>query len=530
MQYAIDRFITGLEKEVSAADFDDQYYIPRKSVRFFCPECGLQVSWVTSTYNRSSFFRHPNRTETSPECDKRVDGRSELYLYERVGLPVFLSRSSENSFQLSISFPAVGSKMLVTGAAQNARVVIRGHCASRTVLINTNNFYPDKATLVPVNFLPTDNSVFRIEVSPSSAYSRKWSNYAEGFTSTGAIFTYDESGGKKVHRDDSISPGRQYYVVARQFSSPFNEINYNAVGTLKLQNCTYQVYCMTVNVSLQNERRYSQISDFFRYRFGVGLLETVPEIIPLWPPIIEQDVLVPTKDSRIFCAVTSGNDDPSVYSYVGNQVWNIPVQTGQSGEKHIYVKAGTTDTVLSVDRKYVGREIVFRIKDIVSSKSQYKFGFMDSDGKDNPIDEMTSNIFAHGGSVCTNAKMELLLGSVDHTYLNIPLRSDNVLLPTLQNLHEILLLVDGGIIYAHRLQPQPIQQDGDNCGIWLSHNSYLGEYIPVPRWAFHIIDMLSKNGSHIIAQEIRSHIVNGKLPVGVIRALAEFQGNARRDK
>ena len=186
------------------------------------------MSWVTRTANRSSFFRHPTRTETSPECDKRVDGRSELYLYERVGLPVFLTRHSENIFQLAISFPAVGSKMLASGAAQNAQVIIRGHGTSRTVLIDTNNFYPDRATLVPVNFLPPDNGVFRIEISPGSAYSRKWSNYAEGFTSTGAIFTYDESGGKNVHRDDSITPGRQYYLVARQFSCPFSEIQYNA--------------------------------------------------------------------------------------------------------------------------------------------------------------------------------------------------------------------------------------------------------------------------------------------------------------
>lgn len=529
MKFAIDRYITGLEKEVCADDFYGKY-IPRKSSRFYCPECGLQVYWVSKGGNQPNKFKHPPRTETSPECDKRVDGRSDLYLYERVGLPVFLSHISGNSFQLAISFPAVGSKMLVNGAAQNARVIIRGNGTSRSVPINTNNFYPDKATLVPVNFLPSDNSVFRIEVSPSGAYSRKWSNYAEGFTSTGAIFTYDESGGKKVHRDDSISPGRQYYVVARQFSCPFNEVQYKAVGALILQNCNYQVYCITVNISLQNERRYSQISDFFRYRFGVGLLEIAPEIVPLWPPVIEQDVLIPAKDSRIFCAIMSGNDDPSVYSYVGNQVLNVPVQKDRNGEKHIFVKAGGTDTVLSVDRKYVGREIVFRVKHITQSQNQYVFSFTDSDEKTISEDEMTATTFSGGGSVSANAKMELILGSVDHTYLHIPLRSENVLLPTFQNLQEILLLVDGGAIYSHRLQLQPIQKDCDNCSILIPKNFYLGEYIPVPRWAFHLIEVLRENGSHKTAQEILSHIVNGRLPVGVIRALAEFQGNARREK
>lgn len=522
MKYAIDRFITGLEKEVCADDFYGKY-IPRKSNRFYCPECGLQVYWVSKGGNQPNKFKHPPRTATSPECDKRVDGRSDLYLYERVGLPVFLTCPSENSFQLAISFPAIGSKMLANGAAQNARVIIRGNGTSRTVSVNTNNFYPDSATLVPVDFLPVDNGVFRIEVSPGSVYSRKWSDYAEGFTSTGAIFAFDESGGRKVHRDDSISPGRQYYVVARQFSCPFNEILYNAVGTLKLQNCNYQVYCMTVNVSLQNERRYSQISDFLRYRFGVGLLETAPEIIPLWPPVIERDVLIPVKDSRIYCAITSGNDEPSVYSYVGNQVLSIPVQKDWNGEKHIYVKVGTIDTVLSVDRKYVGREIIFRAKDIVPSDCRYEFSLADIEGITIPIDKMTGGSFSKGGSISVNAKMELFLGSTDHNYLHIPLRSGNTLLPTFQNLQEFFLLIDGGEIYFTRLQTSPNQQDEAKYRAIVSADNYRGEYVPVPRWAFHLVEMLKKNGSSAVGQEILAHIKNGKLPIGIIRALEKCE-------
>lgn len=528
MKYAIDRYITGLEKEVCADDFYGKY-IPRKSNRFYCPECGLQVYWVSKGGNQPNKFKHPPRTETSPECDKRVDGQSSLYFYERVGLPIFLSRISKNIFQLAISFPAVGSKMLANGAAQNAQVIIRGNGTSRTLPITTNNFYSDSTTLVPVNFLPSNNGIFKIEVSPASAYSRKWSNYAEGFTNVGAIFTYDESGGKKVHRDDSISPGRQYYVVARQFYCPFNEIHYKAVGTLQLQNCNYQVYCMTVNVSLQNEQRYLQISDFFRDSFRVGLLEIAPEIIPLWPPVIERDVLIPTKDSRIFCAITSGNDDPSVYSYVDHKVLNIPIQKDWNGEKHIYVKAGTKDTVLSVDRKYVGREIVFRVKDVIPSKSRYEFSFMNSNGKTIPIGAMTSNVFSGGGSVYVNTKMELFLGSFDHNFIHIPLRSDNTLLPTFQNLHTILLLVDGGIIYSHCLQTQLKQQGGNKYDVVFS-NSYCGEYVPVPRWALHLIETLRKNGLPVIAQEILAHIVDGKLPIGVIRVLEELRGTTRRDR
>ncbi len=518
MKYAIDRFITGLEKEVCADDFYGKY-IPRKSNRFYCPECGLQVYWVSKGGNQPNKFKHPPRTETSPECDKRVDGRSDLYLYERVGLPVYLTRPSENSFQLAISFPAVGSKMLASGAAQNARVIIRGNGTSRTVSINTNNFYPDSATLVPVNFLPSDNSVFKIEVSPGSMYSRKWSNYAEGFTSTGAIFTYDEAGGKKVHRDDSISPGRQYYVVARQFPCPFNEIQYNAVGTLKLQNCNYQVYCMTVNVSLQNERRYSQISDFFRYRFGVGLLETAPEIIPLWPPVIERDVLIPAKDSRIYCAITSGNDDPSVYSYVGNQVLSIPVQKDRNGEKHIFVKAGAIDTVLSVDRKYVGREIVFREKTLAYNTAIYDFGIRSHHGKAVLPGEMIHDDLSDGGILSSNSKFDLLLGSTDHNFLRIPVRANETLLPSISNLKILLVSVEGGVLYSQSVINPVLVNQEEYVDIQNLVQQFRGEYIPVPRWVCTLLNDLSRKGLTSVAQAITGHISNGKLPTGAIKAL-----------
>ena len=522
MQYAIDRFITGLEKEVSAADFDDQYYIPRRSERFFCPECGLQVSWVTSTDNRSSFFRHPNRTETSPECDKRVDGRSELYLYERVGLPLFLSRLPGNNFQLEISFPPLGSKWLENAAAKNAKVIIQGNGINRTISVNSINFYSDQMTLVPVNFLPKDNDRFRIDVTPSTAYSRKWSDYAEGFTSEGAIFNYDETGGKKIHRDDSIVPGRQYYVVSRYFWCPYNEVASEIVGTLKMQNTTYQVYCMTVNVSLQNVQLFSAINNFLRYKFGVGLLETAPEIIPLWPPVIQQDVLVPTKDSPIFCAISSGNNDPSVYSYIGSQVMNIPVHKSWNGEKHIFVKPSTVDTVLSVDRKYIGREIVFKVKELSPGNSKYDFSIRTQQGNVLLSGAISDGDLSAGGILTSTSKFDLYLGSLDHSFLRIPIRANETLLPAFSNLRLLFAAVDGGRIYAQIVSSALGVNQVNSVEIDGLFRQFRGEYIPVPRWVFVLLNDLRRKGMSSAAQKIVEHITNGKLPAGAISALYQL--------
>ena len=103
MKTAIDRYVLGSEKEVSADDFYNQY-IPRKNDRFFCPECGEKVFWVSKGGTQPNKFNHFKRTDATPECDKRVDGRSDLYLYERVGLPLYLSRISSDNY---LVFPVI---------------------------------------------------------------------------------------------------------------------------------------------------------------------------------------------------------------------------------------------------------------------------------------------------------------------------------------------------------------------------------------------------------------------------------------
>ena len=84
MKYAIDRYEMELEKEVSADIFYNKY-IPRKKDRFFCPECGEPVFWSSRGGLQPDKFSHYNKTEQTPECDKRVDGRSGLN--ETVSIP-----------------------------------------------------------------------------------------------------------------------------------------------------------------------------------------------------------------------------------------------------------------------------------------------------------------------------------------------------------------------------------------------------------------------------------------------------------
>ena len=217
MQYAVDRYVVGKEKEVTAVEFEDKN-IPERRNRFFCPECGERVFYRNRGGNHPSQFYHQEKTAQAPECDKRVDGRSGLTLSQRVGLPVFLTCSVSGQFQLNIGFPALGAEILEQATKLGYKVKIFGGSHFRTVGVNPTNFIEDEMTLIPVDFIPPSSENFEIFAYGEGnivGLQRKWSDYADGFGRGGAVFSYNEMGGKKIRCGDSISTNRDYYAVVR---------------------------------------------------------------------------------------------------------------------------------------------------------------------------------------------------------------------------------------------------------------------------------------------------------------------------
>lgn len=217
MRSAIDRYQIGTELEVDADDFDNQYYIPNRTNRFYCPECNEIVFFRAKGGNHPNQFYHQVKTDRAPECDKRVDGRSGLSLNERIGLPIFITGIISGKFQINIGFPALGTATLDNAAKYGCTVKIASLNANRTVKVDFTNFLADNTTLIPINFVPSYGKNYTISVTGSCAYSlkKKWSDYADGFETGGAIFSYSETGGKKIRRGDSISTNKDYYAVVR---------------------------------------------------------------------------------------------------------------------------------------------------------------------------------------------------------------------------------------------------------------------------------------------------------------------------
>lgn len=51
--------------------------------------------------------------------------------------------------------------------------------------------------MIPVAFVPKWGANYTIRIAAGTEIKRKWSDYSDGFAVGGAIFTYDETGGKR---------------------------------------------------------------------------------------------------------------------------------------------------------------------------------------------------------------------------------------------------------------------------------------------------------------------------------------------
>lgn len=524
MEYAIDRYSVGTEIEVSAGDFDNSY-IPRRTSRFFCPECGEQVYWRAGGGSHYSHFYHKVKTARSPECDKRVDGRAGLNLYERVGLPLFLSNVG-GSFQLSIGFPALGARLLQHAAQKNIKVIIKGGSYERSAPLNSNMFFDSTTTLVPINFIPSYASNYSITLSPPySAYEiiRRWSDYSDGFDYGGAIFSYDEVNSKKIRRGDSVSPGKQYYIVSNNFSPSYPEIKHRKIGSIQLSNSVYSIYSVTIEVSSKDEFRFTLISNYFKSVFNVWLLDTAPEIIPLWPPCILQDVLVPVTEGKIHCSVNSGNAMPHVYSYTDSFVSSVQV-TQQNERATIEIPSYSSLTTLSVDRKYAGREITISRRPFKLPNYQYQFDFRRNDTSSIDVSNLGKDDLASDFSIITNAKLELYIGSENNTYQHVSVRSANTLIPSRNDSCSIILVIEDSVYEQYQIERTENRSEFDEIRFISGLYAYAkGTMVQAPRWVIYFSDRCRKMGYFAVAAAVLRLITNGKIAIGALQYVQTHQ-------
>ena len=390
--------------------------------------------------------------------------------------------------------------------------------------MNAVNFLEDGITLVPINFIPYPGKNFGVAIEPVEALElrKKWSDYADGFCYGGAIFTYGETGGKKIRKGGNVSSDKQYYVIARQFNPP-QEISSQKLGTIILSKNVYNVYLITINISVENANRYQYVKSYLQKQFGVWLLQTSPELIPLWPPMVEQGTMIPVKSNvKMYCSVSSGNDEPNVYRYEGSEVFPLAVDKAEGGSHTVSFSIHCQEVFLSVDRKYAGREIVFQSQKIIHPKHEYNFYIEKENGDLVEWKDITKDVISEPFFLNSNAKMEVYIGTKDKIFQHISVREHRVVVPTQYNSEEIMFVEEGGVFIYYRIKAA---NRGKNLEKILTVDKIRkccqGELIPVPHWVENMFFKWKRIGNNRIFNEVMRMIVNGKIPVGILKILYE---------
>lgn len=120
MDTAISLHIIGRQKEVLAEDFTKRRIYARGT--FICPECGEDVL-LRMSEKQKSYFAHYMNNEFSKDCDLRVDGKSNLTIYERLGVPLYLTKSKINGYELNIGLKSISNELLRISEKENAYLV-----------------------------------------------------------------------------------------------------------------------------------------------------------------------------------------------------------------------------------------------------------------------------------------------------------------------------------------------------------------------------------------------------------------------
>ncbi|MEG1177705.1 MAG: hypothetical protein RSE40_03615 [Hydrogenoanaerobacterium sp.] len=359
MQTAIDRLSVGKEKEINIMDFDGY----RSSTRFVCPECG---EYVFPAVGKKNSFKHPKGKGL--DCDRRVDGQSNLTYYERVGLSLYLKRNGAE-ITINMIFPPLNEYIYSSVIDKQITLKItqdRSFQSSLNVYeLNSYNFTCEQSSLLKLTFVPAADKNYKICISDKKAeetLSEVWSQYSDGFTGYGALFTYSEKGGRKVRKNDTIEPHAKYYwiVPAGRYSTT-NGLCSEFISEFYIEKDRFSLYLITIEHS--SEQEFKNLDTFFWNRLRLRLLYVKPKIIPIWPPVVKAlEANIPyymnKTNKSIFCAVKSDEQIPKIYKYFNEKYGEIKVY-GEKNQRWCTLIPSFNIQAFTIDRKYLANGLIF---------------------------------------------------------------------------------------------------------------------------------------------------------------------------
>ena len=195
------------------------------------------------------------------------------------------------------------------------------------------------------------------------------------------------------------------------------------------------------------------------------------------------------------------------------------VKTVSKGLHTVELSLGLYPTILSVDRKYAGREVTFIAKALQHSDYSYDFSFINSVGEEDELTKICQNEVAKGFLLKSNSKFDLYLGTSEMVYKHFSVREQHTSISENQGITEISLII-GSNVYDCIKFAKDIAYDTDiNNYSKTIIASARGQLIPIPVWVYHILQYLKNNKYEQLYQAIIGTMVNDMLHIETVRQL-----------
>lgn len=531
MKTAIDNYSVGRQKEVDASIFRKQT-INVSHRRFICSECGELVG-----LSKRGHFYHTNKTIDSPNCDKRSDATSTQSIYERMGLPLYIRKIDKSTFSLYMGFYALAPATLESAQATNLSVIIRdsSNTHSLKLKVDAYSFSSEYTILHEIPFVPSMGCEFTIEYSNAvvpPGISTKWASYADGFTIFGAIFTYSETGGRKIRKASSISTDEPYLLAWHTCNMPeYTGLIGEYMGELRLSSTTYYIFKVTFSSNV-SQQQFIWLADLCRESFKVSLLYKEPEILPLWPPCKQQDNAYITLSgcNNLICEVVSGNERPVVYQYYGNKPISIECEKITPEKIITSLRLGHGVYPVSVDRKF-GGNITFVSNNFIDYKG-FKPQVILNDGNNIEIPQGIHTVLPFAGQLkaCSNFKGTIYHKKPGQLFITYQLHSGEQVTIVDITFRDELFLYAGNIqrgYWGFRREITTQTHLSDNkLYLLLSKGSLPKTSTPI--WVKYLLDDLKEHPRSM--QLIKSYISERTIPIGSLKVLNNYLSNKRRSR
>lgn len=537
MDKAKEIYGNGKETVVNADNIDGRT-ISYKEKRFICEYCGEYVTFVAAGKVRKKHFRHSSVSESSNLCELKSSLNENYSIYERKGLALYIkNKNNDDNYEIFIGFSNVDAQKYDALINENLAVTIRGNKSSSNYCLyrfNENNFNKNQLSLKKIDFF-SDKYIIEYSTEKMNNILRKfWGEEIEGIRENGALFYYNESGGKKIRINEDISNNEEYLYLGKNdyIFSKYNEINSKLIGSIAFKgNIFLKIYKISVRVKF--DERFKLLYEFFREIFKVRLIYKKSNMVPMWPPVVRYDQEIKyignRKEDSIWILEDNENKN-SIYLHYNSDIEKIDGESVSYKKSVLKIPIERYQIPITLGEKY---NPIFAINNgYVENIKEYENKFEIYDEKNSIIVDTEINI--------VNLKTLLKVKSESKTEVIHFKNNNRHILKNIKSNKEIIIdniefgdkiLIKRGINFVKILEYVKLREEKNNIvnldRIYLNLINLKDYHVITPLWVKVKLPIFKENKK--LYKLIRSYVLSNRIPYkGIDMLQSVFNGGEKK--